>query len=102
MNIPPASEFLEFLIEKVESGEYPSEEAVWLEAMRRFRHSEEIRSAAVEDAVPTDPIDFEAIADCESQIAGRDIPSIEEVRRILSGVAGCLSDAVSEEREDRF
>jgi Arc/MetJ-type ribon-helix-helix transcriptional regulator len=102
MNIPPATEFLDFLREKVQSGEYPSEEAVWQEAMRRFRHSEEARSAADEEALPTDPIDYGAIAYCEGQIEGQEVPSIEEVRQILSKIPGSLSDAVSAEREDRF
>jgi hypothetical protein len=87
MNIPSSTEFLDFLRDKVESGEYPTEEAVWLEAMRRFRDADEAQSEA-EEAIPTDPIDHGAIAYCAREIRGKDVPPIEEVRRILSKVPG--------------
>lgn len=101
MNIPAAAEFFHLLREKVESGEYPSAEAVWREAMRRFQQAEEERPVTGAEAMPADPIDHATIAYCAREIQGKDIPSLEEVRRILSKVSGSLSEAVAEEREDR-
>src|SRR3954470_18718820 len=100
MNLSPGAEFSEFIRQKVESGQFPSEEAVLLEAMRRFRLAEAGQDAAEEEA-PADPIDYDAIAYCARMTEGRDVPSLEEARRILSKVPGSMAQAVAEEREDR-
>jgi hypothetical protein len=49
-----------------------------------------------------DLIDWEAIESCAREVQGKDVPSIEEVRQILSKIPGSMAQAVIEEREDRF
>ncbi len=49
-----------------------------------------------------DLIDYEAIESCAREVEGKDVPSIEEVRRMLSKISGSMAQAVIEEREDRF
>ncbi len=49
-----------------------------------------------------DLIDYEAIESCAREVEGKDVPSIEEVRRLLSKIPGSMAQAVIEEREDRF
>lgn len=101
MNVTLTDEFRDFVRQKVESGEFPTEEAVLQEALRRFRRAEDPESAADEDFASANPIDYDAIAYCAREIQGKDIPSIEEVRRILSKVPGSMAQAVAEEREGR-
>jgi hypothetical protein len=98
MNVTPISEFHDFIRQKVESGQFPSEEAAFLEAMRRFR----LADAADEELAGADPIDHDAIAYAAREVEGKDVPSLEEVRRILSKVAGSMAQAIIEDREDRF
>ena len=57
---------------------------------------------AEEETPAADPIDYDAIARAAAEIAGKEFPSIEEVREILSHVSGSMADAVAGEREDRF
>ena len=47
-------------------------------------------------------IDHEFVADCEREIEGKDIPTIEEVRQRLSRIPGSLAQEIIAEREDRF
>jgi hypothetical protein len=49
-----------------------------------------------------DLIDHEFVADCAKEIQGKDIPTIEEVRRMLSKIPGSLAEEIIAEREDRF
>ena len=35
------------------------------------------------------------------EVAGKDVPSIEEVRRLLAKISGSMAQVVIEEREDR-
>ena len=55
-------------------------------------------------AAPTlkDLIDWEAIESCACVVEGKDVPSIEEVRQMLSKIPGSMAQVVIEEREDRF
>ena len=48
-----------------------------------------------------DLIDWEAIASCAREVQGKDVPSIEEIRRMLSKIPGSMAQAVIEEREER-
>jgi hypothetical protein len=59
--------------------------------------------AAAKEAAALDAlIDHEFVAECESEIEGKDIPTIEEVRRMLSKIPGSLAQEIIAEREDRF
>ena len=49
-----------------------------------------------------DLIDHEFVADCARETQGKDIPTIEEVRRMLSKIPGSLAEEIIAEREDRF
>jgi len=55
-------------------------------------------------AAPTleELIDYEAIESCAREVEGKDVPSIEEVRRMLSKIPGSMAQVVVEERADRF
>jgi putative addiction module CopG family antidote len=104
MNVSLTNDLREFVRRKVESGQFPSEEAVLQEAVRRF-HQEDQKgghTSDAEQAPPDDLIDQEAIAYCAREVEGKDVPSIEEVRRMLSKIPGSMAQAVIEEREDRF
>jgi hypothetical protein len=49
-----------------------------------------------------DLIDWEAIESCAREVQGKDVPSIEEVRQLLSKIPDSMAQAVIEEREERF
>jgi hypothetical protein len=49
-----------------------------------------------------DLIDHEFVADCARDTQGKDIPTIEEVRQMLSKIPGSLAEEIIAEREDRF
>jgi putative addiction module CopG family antidote len=104
MNVSLTDELKDFVQKKVESGAFPSEEAVLREAVRRFRQEDQDGSRAgdAEKATPEDLIDWDAIESCAREVEGKDVPSIEEVRRMLSKISGSMAQAVIEEREDRF
>ncbi|MFI5387050.1 MAG: type II toxin-antitoxin system ParD family antitoxin [Fimbriimonadales bacterium] len=104
MNVSLTNDLRDFVRQKVTSGEFPSEEAVLQEAVRRFRQEVQNECCAddAEKAALEDLIDYEAIESCAREIEGKDVPSIEEVRRMLSKIPGSMAQAVSEEREDRF
>jgi hypothetical protein len=46
--------------------------------------------------------DHEFVAECERAIEGKDIPTIEEVRQMLSKIPGSLAQEIIAERKDRF
>jgi putative addiction module CopG family antidote len=104
MNVSLTDDLREFVRQKVDSGQFPSEEAVLQEAVRRFRQADQNGDGTddVDQAAPDDLIDHEAIAYCARQVEGKDVPSIEEVRRVLSKIPGSMARAVIEERENRF
>ena len=64
MNVSLTNDLRDFVRQKVTSGEFPSEEAVLQEAVRRFRQADQNggRTADAEKATPEDLIDYEAIA----------------------------------------
>jgi hypothetical protein len=47
-------------------------------------------------------IDHEFVAECERETEGKDIPTIEEVRQMLSKIPGSLAQEIIADREDRF
>jgi len=49
-----------------------------------------------------DLIDHEFVAECERELEGEDIPTIEEVRRMLAKIPGSLAEEILADREDRF
>jgi len=104
MNVSLTNDLREFVRQKVTSGEFLSEEAVLQEAVRRFHQEEQNgdRAGNAEKATSEDLIDWEAIESCAREVEGKDVPSIEEVRQMLSKIPGSMSQAVTEEREDRF
>jgi Arc/MetJ-type ribon-helix-helix transcriptional regulator len=104
MNVSLSNELYDFVRKKVESGQFPSEEAVLEEAVRRFRQEDQDGRAAndTEISKPEDLIDSEAIAYCAREVEGKTVPSIEEVRGMLAKIPGSMAQAVIEEREGRF
>jgi hypothetical protein len=59
--------------------------------------------AAAKEAAALDAlIDHEFVADCEREVEGKDIPTIDEVRQMLSKIPGSLAQEIVDEREDRF
>ena len=104
MNVSLTSDLRHFVRQKVVSGEFPSEEAVLQEAVRRFCQEDQNGCHAGDAEKPTlvDLVDYEAIESCAREVEGKDVPSIAEVRRMLSKIPGSMAKAVIEEREDRF
>ena len=96
MNVSLTDDLRAFVRNKVESGPFPSEEAVLLEALQRFREDADPAGIGTEDLA-----DGEAGAACARRVEGREVPSIEEVRRGLAGIAGSMAKAVIEERGER-
>jgi len=104
MNISLTDGMKDFIRNKVASGAFASEDAVLEEAVRRFREEDQNGCRAHDDDERTavNLIDYEAIACCEREVEGKDVPSLEEVRRTLSKIPGSMAQAVIEERADRF
>jgi putative addiction module CopG family antidote len=104
MNVSLTNDLHNFVRQKVKSGEFPSEEAVLQEAIRRFRQADQDSHPAddAEKATLHQLIDWEAIESCAREVEGKDVPSIEEVRRMLAKIPGSMAQAVIEEREERF
>jgi putative addiction module CopG family antidote len=104
MNVSLTDDLQNFIRQKVESGEFLSEEAVLQEAVRRLQQEDQngCRAGDTEKAMPEDLTDWEAIESCAHEVEGKDVPSIEEVRQMLSKISGSMARAVIEEREDRF
>src|SRR5208337_1718464 len=101
MNMSLSSDLLDFVRKKVESGDFPSEEAVLQEAVRRFQQDDQPGPGSDEKAMAEDLIDYEAIKYCARELEGKDVPSIDEVRRFLAKIPGSMAQAVIEERENR-
>ena len=101
MNVTLTDEFRDFVRQKVESGEFPTEEAVLQEALRRFRRAEDPECAADEEFASADPIDYDAIAYCCVKPRARTCLRSRRSAGILSKVPGSMAQAVAEEREGR-
>ncbi len=102
MNVSLTEDLKDFVRRKVESGQYPSEDAVLQEALSRFRRDERAEGTGDEKAKLDDLTDYEAIESCAREVEGKAVPSLEEVREALSKIPGSMAQAVIEEREDRF
>ena len=103
MNIPLTDEMKSFVQKKVESGAFPSEEAVLQEAVRRFRQEDQAQGHADigGKAAEEDLIDYEAIASCEKE--ADDSVTLEAVRVATSKIKGTMARVViEEERAERF
>jgi hypothetical protein len=74
------------------------------EAIRRFRQADQDghRADDTQNATLQQVIDWEVIEWCVREVEGKDVPSIEEVRRMLAKIPGSMAQAVIEEREERF
>jgi putative addiction module CopG family antidote len=93
MNIPLTNDLKDFVREKVQSGEFPSEEAVVEAALRNLREQE---ATALEGL-----IDHEFVEFCERE--GDDSVMLEDVLRATSTIPGSMAEAIiEEERADRF
>ena len=101
MNVSLSNDLRDFVRKKVKSGDFPSEEAVLQEAVRRFQQDDQLGPGSDEKAMAEDLIDYEAIKYCARELEGKDVPSIEEVRRFLAKIPGSMAQAVIEERETR-
>ncbi len=135
MNVSLSNYLRNCVRKKVERGDFPSEEAVLQEAVRRFQQEDQPGPGCEEKAMAEDLIDHEAITDrcamkvttashlvldfqqnlckegnllcaavsryCARELEGKDVPSIEEVRRFLAKIPGSMAQAVIEERENR-
>ena len=104
MNVSLTDELKDFVQKKIASGAFPSEEALLQEAVRRLRQQDRAvyRSDSAETSMQDDLIDHEAIEYCARELEGKDVPSIEEVRRSLLKIPGSMAQAVIEERDDRI
>jgi Arc/MetJ-type ribon-helix-helix transcriptional regulator len=103
MNVILNDEMKEFVKKKVESGTFPSEEAVLQEAVRRFRQEDEAggHSNSDENAGEEDLIDREAIASCERE--ADDGITLADVRAATSKIKDSMARVViEEERAERF
>jgi putative addiction module CopG family antidote len=101
MNVSLSNDLRDFVRQKVESGDFPSEEAVLREAVRRFRREDQQGLGSDENPMQEDLIDYEAIRYCARELEGKEVPSIEEVRRFLAKIPGSMAQAVIEERKNR-
>ena len=104
MNVSLTNDLHNFVLQKVENGEFPSAEAVLQEAVRRFRQADQDGDRADDTgkAALQQLIDWEAIESCAREVEGKGVPSIEEIRRMLAKIPGSMAQAVIEEREERF
>ena len=93
MNIPVTNDLKDFVREKVQSGEFPSEEAVVEAALKDLREQE---TPALEDL-----FDHEFLEFCERE--GDDSVTINEVLRATSTIPGSMAETIiEEERAERF
>ncbi|WP_435022739.1 hypothetical protein TA3x_005817 (plasmid) [Tundrisphaera sp. TA3] len=94
MNLPLTSDLKRWVEEKIENGQYPSEEAVMLAALKAMKGRE--TNPTLEDL-----IDLEFEAYCARE--GDDSVSLEEVLAATSKIPGSMADAIIEdERAERF
>ena len=103
MNVSLTKDLRNFVRQKVESGEFPSEEAVLQEAVRRFRHHDQNggRAGDTEKAAPENLIDHEFIAYCDRE--ADDTVTLEEVLQATSKIQDSMARVViEEERPERF
>ena len=93
MNVSLSNDLKDFVREKVQNGEFPSEEAVVEAALRRYQEQEA--------PAPEKLIDHEFVEYCSRECD--DSVSLEEVLRATSRIPGSMARAIiEEERADRI
>jgi hypothetical protein len=94
MNLPLNPEWKHWVEQKVESGQYSSEEAVMVAALNALKGQES--TPALEDLID---LDFEEFCARE----GDESISLEEVLEATAGIPGSMAQAIIEdERAERF
>jgi Arc/MetJ-type ribon-helix-helix transcriptional regulator len=94
MNVPLTSELKRWVEQKIETGQFPSEEAVMVAALKAMKGQE--TSNALEGLID---LDFEAYCIRE----GDETIGLEEVREATSKIPGSMAEAIIEgERAERF
>jgi putative addiction module CopG family antidote len=93
MNVSLNNDLKDFVRKKVRSGEFPSEEAVVEEALKRLQDQE----APALDGL----IDHEFVEFCDRE--GDESVTLDEVLKATSTIPGSMAQAIiEEERADRF
>src|SRR4051794_21321733 len=103
MNVSLTNDLRNFVRQKVENGEFLSEEAVLQEAVRRFRQQEQNVGPPddTKKATPEDLIDHEFIAYCTRE--ADDTVSLEEILQATSKIKDSMARVIIEEkRAERF
>jgi putative addiction module CopG family antidote len=101
MNVTLTNDLRDFVRQKVESGEVPSEEAVLREALQVLREQDARRTETTNMEVPEDLVDHEFIAYCSRE--ADDSATVEEVLRATSRIQDSMARVVVEdERAERF
>ena len=98
MNVLLTDELKDFVRKKMRDGQFPTEEAVIEEALKRFRDQDEGRRS-----VPKldDFVDHEFVEYC-SREANEGV-TIDEVLQATSAIEGSMAHVIiEEERADRF
>jgi putative addiction module CopG family antidote len=99
MNVSLTDELKDFVQKKIETGQYPSEEAVIEAALKRLRDQEYEKGKTV----PTldDLIDHEFVESCARE--NDDDVTLEEVLEGTSSIKDSMARVIiEEERADRF
>ena len=99
MNVSLTDELKDFVQKEIETGQYPSEEAVIEAALKRFRDQEYEKGKTV----PTldDLIDHEFVEYCARE--NDDDVTLEEVLEGTSSIKDSMARVIiEEERADRF
>jgi Arc/MetJ-type ribon-helix-helix transcriptional regulator len=93
MNVFLSNDLKMFIRKKVESGEFPSEQAVVEAALKRFKNQE---PASLESLIDQDFVEF-----CGRE--GDNAVTLDEVLWATSTIPGSMSQAIiEEERADRI
>ena len=103
MNVSLTNDLRNFVRQKVENGEFPSEEAVLQEAVRRFRQQDQDGGPLddAEKATLEDLIDYQFIAYCTRE--ADDTVTLEQVLEATSKIKDSMARVViEEERAERF
>jgi Arc/MetJ-type ribon-helix-helix transcriptional regulator len=93
MSLPIANDLKDFVRKKVQSGQFPSEEAVVEAALKRLREEE---ASGLEELIDREFVEF-----CTRE--GDDRVTLEEVLGATAKIPGPMAQVIiEEERADRF
>jgi putative addiction module CopG family antidote len=99
MTVSLTDELKDFVKRKIESGQYPSEEAVIEAALRRLKDQEDISQKALQSL--DEFIDHEFVEFCARE--ADDCVTLEEVLEATSSINDSMARVIiDEEREERF